>query len=246
MSETYTFPFTATHTFPADGAAPGQVAFHLGEVTPYTFCITTSSLRTSAEPPPPYEPDTGPRVRVNQVGYLPRGPSSATLVTDGHRPPDVGAARAAGTSVATGRTVPRGVDPTPGRTCTTSTSAASRDAGHGYTLEADGEASHPFDIGADLYEQLRSDALNYFYLTAQRHRRSTATSSATGVRPRRRATSGVAPEPGRHRRALLGPRRRLYGDWTCDYTLDVTRRLVRRGRPRQVRGQRRHLGRRSC
>ena len=26
-------------------------------------------------------PDTGPRVRVNQVGYLPNGPKNATIVT---------------------------------------------------------------------------------------------------------------------------------------------------------------------
>ena len=79
---TYTYPFTANLTFPADGAAPGQLAFHLGKSTAYEFCITDVSLRTTASPPPPYEPDTGPRVRVNQVGYLPEGPKGATLVTD--------------------------------------------------------------------------------------------------------------------------------------------------------------------
>jgi endoglucanase len=79
---TYSFPFTANLSFPADGAAPGQVAFHLGKVGAYEFCISDVSLRTTASPPPPYEPETGPRVRVNQVGYVPDGPKRATLVTE--------------------------------------------------------------------------------------------------------------------------------------------------------------------
>ena len=79
---TYTYPFTANLTFPADGSAPGQLAFHLGKSVSYDFCITDVSLKTTATPPPPYQPETGPRVRVNQVGYVPEGPKRATLVTD--------------------------------------------------------------------------------------------------------------------------------------------------------------------
>ena len=70
---TYTYPFTANLSFPADGTAPGQLAFHLGKTVGYDFCISDVSLRTTASPPPPYEPETGPRVRVNQVGLRPRG-----------------------------------------------------------------------------------------------------------------------------------------------------------------------------
>ena len=33
----------------------------------------------------------------------------------------------------------------------------------GYTLTADGETSHPFDISGALYDQLRSDSLQFFY-----------------------------------------------------------------------------------
>ena len=33
-----------------------------------------------------YKPDTGPRVRVNQVGYLPDGPKNATVVDGVHGP----------------------------------------------------------------------------------------------------------------------------------------------------------------
>ncbi len=51
----------------------GQVAFQIGgSPDPWTFCVDNVSLAGGAAPEP-YVPDTGPRVRVNQVGYLPHG-----------------------------------------------------------------------------------------------------------------------------------------------------------------------------
>ena len=51
-----------------------QVAFQLGgSADPWRSAWTTSRC-SAASPPEVYEPDTGPRVRVNQVGYLPDGP----------------------------------------------------------------------------------------------------------------------------------------------------------------------------
>ena len=64
----------------------GQVAFQIGgSPDPWTFCVDNVSLAGGAAPEP-YVPDTGPRVRVNQVGYLPHGPKGATLVTDATEP----------------------------------------------------------------------------------------------------------------------------------------------------------------
>src|SRR5690554_1859281 len=85
----FSFPFTAATSFPAetgDGAFEGQIAFQIGKAAAYEFCVTDVSLVTSAAPPPPYEPETGPRVRVNQLGYLPFGPKNATIVTDALAP----------------------------------------------------------------------------------------------------------------------------------------------------------------
>ena len=229
--ETYTFPFTATHTFPADGAAPGQVAFHLGgKGTPYEFCITSASLMTSAEPPPPYSPETGPRVRVNQHGYLPEGPKHATLVTDAAAslPYEL---RSGDTVVSTGDTVVFGVDPNSGLNVHTIDFTDVTAAGT-YTLAADGEESYEFTIGADLYQQLRYDALNYFYLA-----RSGIDIEASIVGAEYARVAGHLNDPAG---SLNGSANRgdfdvpcltaaedgaswSYGDWTCPdgYTLDV-------------------------
>ena len=81
----------------------------------------------------------------------------------------------------------------------------------GFTLVADGETSQPFDIGAAAYEQLRTDALKFYYPSAAASRSTTRCAPATAARPgtsasrRTRATARVPCQPG-----------------VCDYTLDVT------------------------
>ncbi len=151
--------FTAT----ADTNA-AQVAFQLGgNATGYTFCLDNVSLR-GGEAAPPYVPDTGPRVRVNQVGYLPGGPKHATVVTDATSPLSWTLANSAGTVVTRGSSTPRGVDAASGQNTHTIDFSAFTTAGTGYTLTADGETSHPFDISGSLYHQLRADALQFFYL----------------------------------------------------------------------------------
>src|SRR5262249_13700193 len=40
----------------------------------------------AASPAQVYRADTGSRIRVNQVGYLPTGPKNATVVTDATQP----------------------------------------------------------------------------------------------------------------------------------------------------------------
>ena len=216
---TYTYPFTANLTFPADGAAPGQLAFHLGKSVPYEFCITDVSLRTTAAPPPPYEPETGPRVRVNQVGYVPEGPKRATLVTEATEALAWELHDAGDAVVASGTTTPEGTDGSTGLNVHVIDFSDVTTAGAGYTLVADGETSRPFDIDADLYQQLRQDALDYFYLA----RSGTPIDGAiVGDEYAREAGHvGVAPNQGDTEVPCIGPRD-YYDGWTCDYTLDVT------------------------
>ena len=216
---TYTYPFTANLTFPADGSAPGQLAFHLGKSTAYEFCISDVSLRTTASPPPPYEPETGPRVRVNQVGYVPEGPKRATLVTDATAALPWELHDAADTVVATGTTAPEGADGSTGLDVHVIDFPDVTTPGAGYTLVADGETSRPFDIDADLYQQLRQDALDYFYLA----RSGTPIDGAIVGDEYARVAGhvGVAPNQGDTAVPCIGPRD-YYDGWTCDYTLDVT------------------------
>jgi hypothetical protein len=73
------FAYSNTANFDEPSA---QVAFQVGgSATPYTLCLDDIALKTGASAPG-YEPDTGPRVKVNQVGYLPQGPKNATLVSE--------------------------------------------------------------------------------------------------------------------------------------------------------------------
>ncbi|QOC92714.1 glycoside hydrolase family 9 protein [Micromonospora craniellae] len=141
-----------------------QLIFQVGGAAEeQTVCLDNVSLR-GGNPPEPYVPDTGPRVRVNQVGYLPGGPKNATVVTDATEALPWQLRAASGTVVASGTTTPRGVDPASAQNVHSVDFSGYRTPGQGLTLAVDGEASHPFDISGALYEQLRSDALQFFYI----------------------------------------------------------------------------------
>ncbi|GAB3061476.1 glycoside hydrolase family 9 protein [Micromonospora schwarzwaldensis] len=153
---------TTTFTAPADNAG-AQLIFQVGgSAQAQTFCLDNVSLR-GGEAAPPYEPDTGPRVRVNQVGYLPGGPKHATVVTDATEALPWQLTSAAGSVVASGETTPRGVDEASAQRVQTVDFSAYRTPGTGYRLTVDGETSHPFDISGTLYDRLRADSLQFFY-----------------------------------------------------------------------------------
>jgi endoglucanase len=140
-----------------------QVAFQVGgSETPWTLCLDNVSLVGGA-PPPVYVPDTGPRVRVNQVGYLPTGPKNATVVTPATEALPWQLTDAGGTVVAQGMSTPRGVDAASNQNVHTIDFSGVTAAGRDYRLSADGETSYPFAIG-DIYGALRSDALQFFYI----------------------------------------------------------------------------------
>ncbi|WP_133915544.1 glycoside hydrolase family 9 protein [Streptomyces sp. NBC_00582] len=154
--------YAYTFTSPVD-STQGQVAFQVGgSAEPWRFCLDDVSL-LGGVPPEVYEPDTGPRVRVNQVAYLPAGPKNATLVTDATTKLPWRLRNAAGATVAHGWTVPRGVDVSSGQNVHSLDFGAYRTRGTGLTLVVDGETSRPFDIGTAAYEQLRLDAVKYYY-----------------------------------------------------------------------------------
>ncbi|MBB4691665.1 glycoside hydrolase family 9 protein [Paractinoplanes abujensis] len=154
----YEWTFTA-----AASTAQGQVAFQLGgSPDPWRFCVDNVSL-VGGVPPEVYEPDTGPRVRVNQVAYLPSGPKVATLVTGKTTPVAWRLADKSGRTRAEGQSKPRGVDVSSGENVHTIDFSAVKAKGTGFTLTADGETSRPFDITADAYAKLRTDALKFYY-----------------------------------------------------------------------------------
>lgn len=202
--------YSYTFTSPVD-TAQGQVGFQLGGgADPFRFCMDDVSL-LGGVPPEVYVPDTGPRVRVNQVAYLPAGPKNATLVTDATTKLPWQLKNASGAVVAHGSTVPRGVDASSGQNVHSIDFGAYRKKGTGFTLVADGETSRPFDIGTAAYEQLRLDAAKYYY--TQR----SGIAIRDDLRPGYGRAAGhvnVAPNQG-DKNVPCQP-------GVCDYTLDVT------------------------
>ncbi|MGW5158249.1 glycoside hydrolase family 9 protein [Nonomuraea wenchangensis] len=201
----YSYTFTAPVSLPN-----AQVAFQLGgSAEPWRFCMDDVSLKGGAEPEV-YEPDTGPRVRVNMLGYLPSGPKKATVVTAATAALDWELKNAANETVAKGRTTPRGVDASSGQNVHTLDFGSYRKAGEGYTITADGETSRPFDIAADLYDQLPTDALKFYY--TQRSGIEILGSLRPGY-ARPAGHLGVAPNQG----DVSVPCQ----PGVCDYSLDV-------------------------
>ncbi|MEV6851333.1 glycoside hydrolase family 9 protein [Actinoplanes sp. NPDC051411] len=151
-----------TFTQGAD-TAQGQVAFQVGgSAEPWHFCVDNVSL-VGGVPPEVYVPDTGPRVRVNQVAYVPKGPKTATVVTTVTTPLPWQLRNAAGVTVAAGQAQPRGTDVSSGQNVQTIDFSRFTTQGSGYTITADGDTSRPFDIGTADYQNLRADALKFYY-----------------------------------------------------------------------------------
>ncbi|MBQ1017185.1 glycoside hydrolase family 9 protein [Micromonospora sp. D93] len=199
-----------TFTVPDDNPN-AQLIFQVGgSAQAQTICLDDVSLR-GGEPPEPYEPDTGPRVRVNQVGYLPGGPKNATVVTEATEQLPWQLRSAAGAVVASGTTTARGVDAASGQNVQTVDFSGYRTPGTGLTLTVDGETSHPFDISGAIYDQLRSDSLQFFY--AQRSGIAIDGDLIGDEYARPAGHLGVAPNKG-DTNVPCQP-------GVCDYSLDV-------------------------
>jgi endoglucanase len=202
--------YTYTFTSPVD-TGQAQVGFQVGgSADPWRFCMDDVSL-LGGVPPEEYKPDTGPRVRVNQVAYLPSGPKNATLVTEATERLPWQLKSAGGTVVARGYTVPRGEDGSSGQNVHSIDFGDYRATGRGLTLTADGETSRPFDIGTAAYDKLRLDAAKYYY--TQR----SGVAIRDDLRPGYGRAAGhvdVAPNQG-DGKVPCQP-------GVCDYTLDVT------------------------
>ena len=240
-STTKSFTFTASADYPN-----ADVLFQqdVGNDIDYQLCLDNVSL-TGGAPPEVYQPNTGPRVRVNQVGYLPDGPKSATLVTDDTEPVPLAAAGTPPDAVV-------GEGWTTSRRRGRQLRAERRDHRlrrrpplrrrlHAGRRRRDQPTRST--IGSDIYQRCGTDAQDVLLHPAQRHPildalvgPGTAGRPGTSASRRTRATrqrpachSATMPEALRTALDLRLPARRL--GW-----------LVRRRRPRQVRGQRRHRG----
>ncbi len=234
----YEYTFTASAGFPTlegEGPGRGEVSFQMGGAPEaWTFSLDNVSL-LSGTVAPKFTPETGPRVRVNQVGYLPAGPKQATLVTDASESVEWTLLDAAGLVAAGGRTVPAGIDETAGLNVHELDFSDFTKTGT-YTLSADGEESYPFAIDAGIYQQLRYDAMNYFYparsgiaidgsVMVGQPDADKYTRPAGHVENPDSSLAEGSVNQGDYDVPCLTPATEgdywMYGDWSCNYTSDV-------------------------
>ncbi len=204
---TFTFTFESTLDFPAAGN--GQLAFWFGgQSFDNTVCVDNVSLVGGVLPPPGLEPAAP--VRVNQVGYVPGLPKQASVATESTTPLAWTLKNAAGAAVATGQTVPKGMDAASGENVHVADFSSYDTPGTGYTLTVGAETSFPFDISATALTPLRRDSLAFFY-----HQRSGTPIEAEYVGAEYARPAGhvnVAPNKGDDAVPCLVD---------CGYTLDV-------------------------
>ena len=189
----------------------GQVSFQAGGATAaYTLCLDNISFVGGVVPPGGVR-DFGSPVRVNQVGYLGDGPKRATYVTDATGPLGWQLLDSTDHSVASGNTTPYGADAMSGENVQLIDFGSFRGKGQGYRLVVGSDVSEPFDVGDNIYQPLRKDALAYFY-----HNRSGIPIEAQYVGDayaRPAGHLGVAPNQGDTSVPCF--------PGTCDYSLDV-------------------------
>ncbi len=161
---------TVTETFTANVTKDTvEFAFHLGgdcvtSSTPYTIKfddIYLSDPQFIGYPVPVPEPTNA--IRVNQLGYFPNLAKVATLVSDATTPQTWSLKNSAGTTVATGKSTVKGFDKSSGDKVHTIDFSSYTTVGKNYKLVVGSEDSLPFDIGTDLYTDMKYNAIKYFY-----------------------------------------------------------------------------------
>jgi endoglucanase len=164
---------TISQTFTMNSATANtcEFAFHLGgecatSALPYTLTfddIYLSDPQFKGYPADIPEPTNA--IRVNQVGYFPELEKKATLVSDATAPVAWKLLDSSGKTVASGQTKVLGKAKASGDSCHLIDFSTFKTAGRGYKLQADNSASEsmPFDIGTDLYTQMKYDAIKYYY-----------------------------------------------------------------------------------
>ena len=200
-----------------------QMVFQVGGSSEdWTLCLDNVALNADVVLEV-YEPDTGPELRVNQLGYLPDGPKFASWVRSSVIPAPWKLLDASGTEVANGSTKYYGEDPTAGEIVHTIDFSDVEATGDGFTLVVNNQPSHPFSIRADLYDALRIDALKYFYPIRSGIEIDGEIYGEIYARPAGHLSEApntgdvaVGCQPADFSETVYGV------PWTCDYQLDVT------------------------
>jgi len=174
--------FSGSFTSSATDDPSAEFAFHMGDPgakAPVTVCIDELHLTDPEFTPAAKTPEVSvPGIRVNQLGYYPKGPKRATWVVQGSDAPALAAKAtpfeivdSTGAVVHRGTTLPFGKDPTSGLFVQRIDFSSYSANGEGLRIRvkaADGTSSvesDPFAIRPFVLKPLSRDALRYFYYT---------------------------------------------------------------------------------
>jgi endoglucanase len=164
-----TVTISQTFTMNSATAKTCEFAFHIGgdcatSALPYTLTFDNIYLSDPQFPGYPADiPEPTNAIRVNEVGYYPQLEKKATLVSSSTSPVTWKLVDKNGRSVATGQTQPLGMAKASGDNCHLIDFSSFKTAGTGYKLQVGSDESLPFDIGTDLYSEMKYKAIKYFY-----------------------------------------------------------------------------------
>jgi len=211
----YSYSFTALADLPG-----AQLAFQLG-AAPADFTLCLADVTIVEQDAAPVEPETGTAVRVNQLGYYAEGAKRATVLADATEPLPWELHDADGAVLASGETEPRGAEESSGANVHVVDFSAYVTNADGVSLVVDGESSHPFDIGARVYDSLPIAALDYFYYARSGIEIVDGNPDDGDDYSRAAGHLGVAPNQGDTAVGCTPPES-FTGGYTCDYQLDVS------------------------
>jgi len=171
--------FTSSFTSDDDDDPTAEFAFHMGDPGakgPVTVCIDDIHLTDPQFKPVAKAPEKPlPAIRVNQLGFFPKGAKRATWAITGSDAEALSKKAvpfeivdATGAVVHKGTTSPFGKDPTSGLFVQRIDFSAYTAAGDGLRIRLAGGSeviSDPFAIRPAALKQLSRDALRYFYYT---------------------------------------------------------------------------------
>jgi len=160
--------FAAQFTMGAEDDPTAEFTFHAGgnlaaPAGPFTLCIDDVHLDDPEFTASRASAATAlPKVRLNQVGYLPSLAKRALVVSASGKPLPWEVV-AGGAVLARGETVLNGNDEASGERLHLVDFSSLKQAGGDYKLRVGADASFPFAVGRDIYKKLKYDALAYFY-----------------------------------------------------------------------------------
>lgn len=163
VAKTYSAQFKWSEELNSDAEFVVHLGGPLASAGPTTLCFDDVAIDDPDAPVADSATTAIPKVRVNQVGYLPRLPKFAGYKSTSPTPLDWQLLDSAGKVLKSGKTKVFGEDKDAGELVHQIDFSDVKQPGQGYVLAVGSDKSDPFAIGVDIYKKLKYDALAFYY-----------------------------------------------------------------------------------